>query len=342
MTPSKTPTPSWARRGALRARVLVRRVTGRPPLPKARYFGPPDTSWSDVQPDPEPVVPLATDEVTLHAILCTWRESDIVESTVRNALRQGCERVLMVDNASPDDTVAVATAAGAELARSFDTKGFDERRRFDLMHEVIDEVSEAGPHDHVWWLFLDADEFSHGPAGTTLAEHVLGLDRRFRVVGARVFNHYPSEPPYHVAGEHPLDHQPLAEEARWPFCTLEHHKHPLFRWDRGGPPIRVGNGFHMASSDGPLVETEHAVLLHHFPFRDKARSRERLDALFDRRADPKDEAADHMYARHRSLEAVYAQDWANVENHMTRGLGVSPRPWSELVDPADLSVARWY
>jgi hypothetical protein len=49
-----------------------------------------------------------------------------------------------------------------------------------------------------------------------------------------------------------------------------------------------------------------------------------------------------MYARHQSLEAVYAKDWANVQNHMTRGLGVSPRPWSELVDPADLAVARWY
>jgi hypothetical protein len=307
-----------------------------------RGYGPPDTSWSVVQPTPQPVVPLPTADVTLYAILCTWRERDIVESTVRNARRQGCERVLLVDNDSPDDTVERATAAGAELVRSFGTRRFDEDRRFAIMHEVIDEVSAAGPHDHVWWLFLDADEFPHGPGGRTLAEHVLGLDQRYRVVGARVFNHYPSEPPYHVGGHHPLDHQPLAEEAIWPFCSLEHHKHPLVRWDRGGPPILVGNGFHMASSDEPLIETDEPVLLHHFPFRDQGASRERLDALFDRRADPHDAAADHMYARYRSFEAVYAQDWPNVENHITRSLGVAPRPWTELVEPADLAVARWY
>jgi hypothetical protein len=305
-------------------------------------YGLPDPSWVEARPDPVPARPLAAGDVRLFAIICAWMEGDVIASTVRNALQQGCERVFLVDNDSPDDTVVAAIAAGAELARTFSTERFEEDLRFAIMHEVIDEVSTAQGADHIWWLFLDADEFPHGPAGTTLAEHVFGLDRRFRVVGARVFNHYPTDPPYLVPGEHPLDHQDLCEEAVSPFCSLNHHKHPLIRWDRRGPAIHVGNGFHMASSKRRLIEPERSVFLHHFPFRDEEESRARLTELFEKRTDPDNAAADHMYARYRSFEAVYAQKWDAVDNHLTRDIGVSPRPWSELVDPVDQPVARWY
>lgn len=308
-------------------------------------FGRPDTGWVDATPNPRDARPL--DQVRLFGIVCTWMEEDIITATVHNALAQGCDRVYLLDNDSPDGTVAAARSAGAEIARIFVTERFEEQLRFDLMHEVIDEVSAAEPDEQIWWLWFDADEFPHGVGGQTVRQRLEVLDRRFRVVGARVFNHYPDPGlPANRPDAHPLDLQPLCEEARWPFCELEHHKHPVLRWDRGGPPIRAGHGFHQASSPvRPLHEPTEAIYLHHFPYRNEDDSRRRLDALFGRPGDGRarldDEATDHMRARHASLDAVYQGNWAQVENHMTGAPGVDPRPWSSLVPPEDRSVARW-
>src|SRR5580692_11506323 len=59
------------------------------------------------------------DDARFFAVLGTWMEEDVVEATVRNALAQGVEAVYLVDNASTDETVERAVAAGAILAESF-------------------------------------------------------------------------------------------------------------------------------------------------------------------------------------------------------------------------------
>ena len=56
-------------------------------------------------------------------------EADVVAASIRNAVTQGCERMYVVDNASPDDTVSVALAEGAILARSFTSERYNERLR---------------------------------------------------------------------------------------------------------------------------------------------------------------------------------------------------------------------
>ena len=60
-----------------------------------------------------PAWPDVLDDFRLFAIIGTWMEADVIEATVRNAFTQGCERVFLVDNDSPDDTVERALAAGA-------------------------------------------------------------------------------------------------------------------------------------------------------------------------------------------------------------------------------------
>ena len=82
-------------------------------------------------PHPEPVAGFR-----LFAMLGTWMEADVVEACVRNALAQGCDEVFLVDNDSPDDTVAIATHAGATLAVSFATEFFNETMRFGIMNEA--------------------------------------------------------------------------------------------------------------------------------------------------------------------------------------------------------------
>jgi hypothetical protein len=317
---------------------LTRRVVRRRPPRKA-----PQT-WSRVEANPIDATPLP--EFRLFAVLGTWMEADVVDACVRNAMTQGCERVFLVDNDSPDDTVARAEAAGATVARTFTTEHYDEQLRLDLMNEVVEEQSRAQDADHVWWLWLDADEFAHGPDGATVRQHLSTLDERFRVVGTRYFNHYPSSPPHYVTGRHPIDYQPLCEELSPPFCAARHRKHPLQRWDRHAPRILCDLGFHRAASDADLIEPEQGAFLHHFPFREEAVSRARLDVLCDAnggRARDDDPAAAHMVPRYRSLEAVYAGRWDEVENFMPgKGNGVELRPWSTLVSPADQVIARWY
>jgi hypothetical protein len=304
--------------------------------------------WVSLQGDgaPEPL-----ERIRLFAVLGTWMEADVVEASVRNAITQGCERVYLVDNDSPDDTVRIARAAGAEVARVFATETYDELLRMRLMNDVVREVSGAESDEHIWWLWIDADEFAHGSGGRTLHQHLSALDRRCRIVGTRYFNHYPTDPPHYVEGHHPLDYQPFCEELELAMCPRRHRKHPLQRWDRSGPFIECLAGFHRATSvELPLIEANEAAILHHFPFRSEEMSRRRLEVLCGKESDSTSRAKDgdpatgHMLPRYRSLDAVYRQQWDAVENFMpgAERHGVHLCDWESLVEDRDRHIERWY
>jgi hypothetical protein len=315
----------------------------------------PSPPWVVDQADPSRPEPL--DAFGLIAIVPTWLESDVIEATVRNAFTQGCDRVLVLDNDSPDDTVAVATAAGAELVRTYSTPQLDEPLKIRLLNEIVREISPTDGRGHVWWLWLDADEFVHGPGGATVRELLAGLDRRYRVVGTRYLNHFPEAAPASLPGFHPVDLQPLAQEQAGNTCRLRHRKHHLQRWDREGPPITSGLGFHAARSAATLVEPTTATITHHFPYRLEAVTRARFEVLCGR--DPAGRSRvdlyDHQVRRNAgtisdmskrmlTLDHVYAGEWDRVENLRRDGrvVGVRPQPWTALVPPADTEIARWY
>ncbi|HEY7946225.1 MAG TPA: glycosyltransferase family 2 protein, partial [Acidimicrobiales bacterium] len=185
----------------------ARRVARRRLRRVARRLLPPDTRGR-VATEANPVPGDRLPGFRFFAVLGTWMEQDVVEATVRNAFAQGVEEVYLVDNASTDATVEQAVAAGAVLEESYDTAVYDERVRILLMNAVVARRSLASGADHVWWLWLDADEFPEGPDGTTIAQYLATLDRRFRVVGSTYYNHFPSDEPYYIPGFHPLDFQP--------------------------------------------------------------------------------------------------------------------------------------
>jgi hypothetical protein len=329
-------TPASARRALGRA---LRRVG------VARRPAPP---WVVAEPQPSTVTPLP--DARLFGIIGAWMEEDVVGATVANAFAQGCERVYLVDNDSTDGTVAEATRAGAVLAATFATEQYDERLRLDIMNRVVADVSADAGADHIWWLWLDADEFPHGPRATTVREYLDGLDRRFRIVGARFINHYPSGAPAYVPGFHPLDFQPLCEEHAMG-CALKHRKHPLQRYDRGGAPIVCDRGFHRAASaERPLREPDEAIFVHHFPYREPDVTRRRLALLCGTddtgatRVIEGDDAADGMVPRFQTLDAVYRGDWENVRSYRADRdhTPARPVPWTSLVGDDDARVARWY
>ena len=281
------------------------------------------------------------------AILGTWMEEDIVEATVRNAFAQGCEAVFVVDNASTDATVERATAAGATLVESFQTDVYEERVRILLMNAAVARISFSTGAPTIWWLWLDADEFPEGPQGLTIAEYLRTLDRRFRIVGSTYYNHFPSAKPEYLPGFHPLDFQPLCEQYTAPFdhgCGMPHYKHPLQRFDREGPFIPSGDGFHTVTprTGQPLYEPTGGIVTHHITYRDETFTRQRLEVLCGGPARNLSNNAvgnRSIQQRFESLAAVYAQNWAGVNNmRLTEPiLGVHPWPW-----PESTSTRRWY
>jgi hypothetical protein len=298
---------------------------------------------SEPNPEHADVLP----DVPLYAVLGTWMEQDIVEATVRNAFAQGADAVYLVDNASTDATVDRAVAAGAMLAESYRTTIYEERIRILLMNAVVARVSLASELPHVWWLWLDADEFPEGPRGLTIAEYLRTLDRRFRIVGSTYYNHFPTTVPGYVPGFHPIDFQPMygefvPDEPR--YCDQPHWKHPLQRFDAAGPFLRTLEGFHSASvvRDVLLVEPEGGLLTHHFQYREEAATKARMELLcggVDRNAHNEVIGNSSIKKRFENLDAVYAGAWDKVDSlrsHVPQ-LGVQLRRW-----PDTAAARRWY
>ena len=286
-------------------------------------------------PNPEDPTPLA--DFRFFAVLGTWMEEDVVEATVRNAFAQGVEAVYLVDNASTDATVERALAAGATLAESFETRVYEEHVRVLFMNGVVARESLACGADHVWWLWLDADEFPEGPDGMTILEYLRTLDRRFRLVGSTFYNHYPSSKPEYLPGFHPLDFQPLCEHyirVLPRFCDQWHFKHPLQRFDSAGPFIMSIIGFHSANTmhPAPLLEPTGGIVTHHVQYREESFTRKRMDRLCGgtgRNSYNHSIGNTEIGKRFASLDAIYEQRWRDVDNLRIRDAnkGVDPVPW---------------
>ena len=254
-------------------------------------------------PDPLP-------NVALHGIVVTWNEADIVGISVRNAFEQGCEVVHLLDNGSPDDTVAVAKAAGATIEGEFLTDTFDIDVARDQVTDVVERVSRSTGLDHVWWLYFDADELVEGPDGSTVRDVIDRLDCSYRIVGSRTMNHYPRRDHPLEEGQDPRVVPTNVQERVGPFCKLDHWKHPLVRWDEQGPSLVASKGYHIVHAHKRLVEPRHALVTHHYPYRAQSATVRRLERLRPR-------LEGHLWAvsrREANSDAVYREAYDEVDS----------------------------
>jgi hypothetical protein len=290
-----------------------------------------------------PSTPEVLSDFNLFAVVKSWMDEDVIEACVRNAFVQGADAVFLVDNASTDETVARAEAAGARLVERYETEAFDGRLVQPLVNAVVVRESLRCRAEHVWWLILDSDEFPEGPDGLSVKEYLASLDRMFRIVGATFWNHVPDATPEYVEGFHPIDFQPLCFRFVQPqvhACSLGHWKHLLQRFDRNGHFLLSNDGAHTAFASEPLVEPAVGIDVHHFQFRDQARTRAKLELVCGSaggrgRLHTSAGFVAGFARRFRDLDAVYTQRWDDVE--ALHGLHDAPRPWPRLD-----AVRRWY
>lgn len=338
----------WIKRSRLfAANRALWRVTGRGPKlsagprPVAQAVAP---APGGIGQEPNPDRPEVLGEFRLMAVIKSWMDEDIIEATVNNALAQGVDAVYLVDNGSSDETVRRAVMAGASVSEVYETDAFDGRLAQALVNAVVARESAASGADHVWWLYLDSDEFPAGPGAATVREYLAGLDRRFRLVGATYLNHLPDRKPEYLTGFHPIDFQPLCYRfgpARNPPCGAGHWKHPLQRYDRAGQFVLSSDGAHGAVCSDPLVEPAGGIYVHHFQYREERTTRAKLAMARGSGRTELHRAAGFLgfARRQRSLDAVYSQRWSDLEVAPNR-LGpthAAPTPWS-----GESGIRRWY
>lgn len=292
---------------------------------------------------PQPATPTPLVSFQLVAVCVTFAEQDVIEATVLNAFAQGCDRFLLIDHSSPDETVARALGAGAEHVADIEPLERMEDNRPSLVNDIMATVSAENPSTPTWWLHLDADEFPRGPGGRTIREYLTTLDRRYRVVGSTFLNHYPTGEPANRRRRHPIDDQPMCEPELVSFCGRGHYKHPLLRHDVGASSPRQWWGLHRPepTPEAPWTEPMDELITHHFQFRNEEDTRRRLDLVGERRSQLR---ADPVIGRSQVVDALYAGRWQEVRLRRTR---VGNRPvrlqdWRDVLPPENQPIARWY
>ncbi len=329
--PRLTDGQAWARRHIVRSR------------PGRRIFGTGNPNWGPhyYRKNPPDAEPLEPGQFLLFAIFKAYNSEHMISAAVHNVFAQGADRVFVLDNGSTDDTVELAEAAGATLAKRVETEWFDESLLTALMQGIVAEESPRAGAPHVWWLFLDCDEFPEGPNGLTIKAYLHTLDRSFRVVGSTFLNHIPTEKPEYVSGFHPLDFQPYCYILeREDNCAFNHQKHPLQRFDRGSHFINNYNGSHsVASGDDSIYWEPDGIVTHHFQYGEEAATRAAVRHAATRYGVYDAPNSRKFGASHRlpMLDAAYAGQWDKV----TAKPGgptiaeMNPQPWPH-------EPLRWY
>lgn len=297
--------------------------------------------WQMHSPGPGPTAPVRRTPHLLMAVAAVWNEDDVIFATVRHLFDQGVDRVFVIDDQSDDDTVTEARAAGATVIERPSDGRYSEAERYRSVQQLIERETTAAGGD-VWWLIVDADEFPRGANGRTVREHVEELPGWVDVVGSQVLDHVPSSSSRYRRRDHPILSFPLARWYDNPYCRLGHWKHQLLRVRTGDDLLPLPGHHVVRSKDGRRVrEPAGSLLMHHFPLRGQARTAEK----FAKAAGPTGRYAlspdrfTRIRLRQRSaaLAAYYADQPDLVPNTFPgqRRRGPGPRPWTELVHPAE-------
>jgi len=291
----------------------------------------------------------------LFAIVSSWFDADIIEATIANCFAQGCERVYLLDNASPDDTAWAAKKAGATIAEIYETEYYDEDLRIRLQNEIIRKTTVAEKTDDLWWFVLDADEFPGTWDRTPVIESLKGLPPHIRTIGCNCIDLYPMSENQYAPGQHPAEcmtHGVWRRGGVNLWCGCGHWKHVTIRYLNGVYDFAHTRGNHSfavpPSSSLQFYEPDFDLAFFHAPLRRKEDATQRLRALCESGRSLWDDQAINSNGatkRWKSLDDVYEKRWSEVEIPHSqvygRNLrGITPLPWPTLLKQTQKKTTR--
>lgn len=284
-------------------------------------------------------------KVPLFAVVSTWHDADIVEACIDNCFEQGCERVWLLDNDSPDLSVPLGIRAGAEVAQVYRTDKYDDDFRIKLQNDFVAKKVEEMVLPDAWWMVLDSDEFPTSPVqGVKLSEWLSAMPPEIRVVGSDFIDLYPSSRDEYQIGEHPAKCMSVGTWRRGGklrYCDCGHWKHPFVRFN-GKRDIAWARGNHFIAVPPESFEKQYyepmdTVVMFHAPLRRYEDAAKRLKALCSGRSSWDDDLTNNQGSikRLKSLEAVYNGWWDRVDMPHTQMygrtiVGIVPYPWRVL------------
>lgn len=322
------------------AEVLLARVLGRNPVPppwRRRSVA----DWQVFCPGAGPTDRSRRQSPLLLGVVAAWNEGDVIFATVRNLVRQGVDRVFVIDDESDDETRAEASAAGAIVLTHRSSGVYLEAVRAARIRNVIAEQTAATGGD-VWWVVADADEFPRGPDGSSIRDLVERLEDWVDVVGSRVLEHLPDPGVEPVPRRHPVRYARLAVPYDSAYCGAGHWKHQLFRVREPDDAFPLPGHHTVGTSDGRRTrEAAESLLMHHCPLRGRNRTLRRLStaaapgARYD--ASPDTFTRWRLQQRLTSLDDMYAGNYRCLPNPFAgrRRVGLFPVPWEELASPGE-------
>ena len=313
---------------------------------KELNHGAPD-GWKLVKPTSSVLATDRNDTPLVYAIISTWYDGDIIAATVKNCFDNGCSRVYILDNDSPDNTVQQAKSAGAEIVEVYRTAYYDDDLRIRKQNEFISKIVTTEKHRELWFLSLDGDEFPTGHNGETFTTTLGRLPGPIRTIGSNAVDLYPTGDEVYVVGTHPaLCYSKGINRTAKFACAKNHWKHVALRYFNGVYDIAQSRGNHYPAMTGKLLVHESNIELpiFHCPMRNKADAYARLTALCGKkdangyhRSAGDDDAIGGQGAikRFKSLDAIYSQRWHEVIlplSHMygRQIVGRCPYPWRVL------------
>jgi hypothetical protein len=288
------------------------------------------------------------DSPLVYAIISSWHDSDIIAATVTNCFKNGCSKVFLLDNASPDDSVKNAKEAGALVAEVYETEYYDDDLRIRKQNNIVKTVVEMEKHRELWFITLDADEFPTGINGESFSVTLGRLPGDIRTIGSNAIDLYPTGTETYEIGDHPASCYSKGINRTAKFACNQHHwKHVAIRYFNGRFDICQSRGNHYPAVLGQklkLQEPNIELPIFHVPIRNREFMEQRLTALCGKQNDygvhrsaGDDDAIGGQGAikRFRSLDAIYSQGWHEVElphsqMYGRQITGICPYPWRVL------------
>jgi glycosyl transferase family 2 len=270
-------------------------------------------------------------------VVAAWNEDDIIWSTVTNLYRQGCADVIVLDDGSDDGTAAEAVAAGATVRRLRNSGVWVEAERNQAIRKLVVEESRRR-RGEIWWVVADADEFPATRTGEPIKDLLRRLPDTVDTLGSIVFEHLPGPGASRDPRADPLVEYPMARPYPSHYCPAGHWKHQVWRTRQPGDLLPMpGQHTLRPETRAPVREWHEDLIMHHVPFRDTRRLRDKLlqaGHVSGRYGGSPDTFTRwRMETRLRILDYLESGDLANMPNDFPGQprRGVSVWHWRHLV-----------